>query len=191
MRRLHADLFTQHACRNTGVHPICPCYQVTSLSYQWHRAHDTMNMKNTLRRRIDLSHRVHWYIYGPYHEGALVGCAGPKYTLDSTRYSPHCCTWSHCFTHVPRHPPMTSPGPLCDARATRPGSRRPVQPTIVAGEALQSGHRGSVLHPPALPASHAGVTSTHSTTVVLNAAAPILLWATPCWLVLDMTHIAG
>ena len=80
---------------------------------------------------------------------------------------------------------------LCDAKATELGSHRPTQPTTAAREVPQSGHLRIALHPPVHPASRAGSPSMRSTTVVLCAAAPTLLWATPYRRPLGMTHKVG
>ena len=59
---------------------------------------------------------------------------------DSAQYALHFCTSSQCGTHAPRHYPIISPGPLCNARAKGSGSRRPVPPIIAAREAQQINH---------------------------------------------------
>ena len=106
----------------------------------------------------------------------------------NTRHSTHRCAWSYNIIHVSSHSPIK---PICDAGAIEPESRRPAQPTIVAREAPQSGHLGSAVHPRVHPVYHNGSPSTRLTTVVLSAAAPTWLCATPCQRARGMTDIAG
>ena len=70
--------------------------------------------------------------------------------------------------HVSGHSPITRRGPLCDARARRPGSRLALQPATLAKEPPKSGDLGTALHPPVHPLSHAGLPSTRLNTGVLE-----------------------
>ena len=111
-----------------------------------------------------------------------------NHKTDNTRHTPHYRAWPHSIT------PETSNSPtkrLCDARAKDVGSHRPAQSTIVAREVLQSSHLGITLHPRVHPASRAGSPSTCWTTVVMSAAAPTWLWATPYRHALGITHKVG